>query len=200
MGNCPSDLTCADNEIKVCFKDKDRNKRGFCINATNDPYIKNIESGIQVCPDCPSCPDKDKDKDKENDKGTICDNFDSDNLLDFIRSYDGTCSEIIEKLKMYGSETPRDRVGDKFNVSRQYVNKYLIPLIEDDEDKFCNEDGTFNARKIVNSINKTCNGEDLSADEAYTGTYKQNNLMMFFISMLALIFIHLRFQKIGRIF
>ena len=125
MGNCPSDLSCESGEKKMCFKDIDGVKHGFCLNKTNIETAKKLAAGTSLCPDCPSpppCPDC-TDLSGKACMGIMIDLGDQKQLKELV---DSTSDFISEEMCGFLDQKTLEAHVDKLLNDSKYEDLFML--------------------------------------------------------------------------
>ena len=188
MGNCPSDLSCNSGDRKVCFKDKDGEKQGFCLTTGNDPYVRKLVNGEKMCDDCPAAPDYStsycpSDLDCGTDKTPVC---------------WSTSGGAKKGVCISQAMDPIYKLQDEWDdASYSNVITHCISRLQTQDD--C-ASGKYTAQLNHDGDDKcelTCLPEDSTGTDGYNGKVVNNSLMNFIFFMILLIIVHVYVRKNG---
>ena len=192
MGNsCPQGLECADGEKKMCFKDGDGEKYGFCLNTDNKNTVIKISNGEKLCDDCPDAPDYStaycpSDLDCGTDKTTVCWSTSSGDKKGLCISE--AMNPIYTLQKEWGDKTYSNVITNcisKLQTQEDCASgKYTAEMNHDGGDE----------------CDLTCLPETETGVDGYNGKVVNNSLMNFIFFMLLLIIVHVYIQKNGKLF
>ena len=220
MGNCPSDLTCEDGEKKVCFRDDDNVRQGFCLNSANDRHVKKIINGETMCappppppPPPPPCPTSgyyflgedlgDVDETVKQFLNTVSAGGRHEYCNRVNRGDSTTDAESMLALGRVSFTLADDIAIDTYiSEARDYIDtitddhkkaprKDFVDFFENNATSFSTDGGALDIQKFADFMEKTIKiACPSSTTESYTGKFSKNNLFVFVALMILLIIIH----------